>query len=84
MTQNEVYDYLKKQRDLGNHEFISINTLYRALLDMKTASCPSRRSVWRNIQMLKKYKYVETRGFGGWPAYIRLKKHIIDEVDKNK
>lgn len=80
MAQDDVYNFLRNRRLSGDDTYISIKQLYSSLLDMKGADMPSRRRVWESIKQLKKYDYIEVRGVGEWPSYIRLKnkheKHI--------
>lgn len=80
MGQNEVLEYLRKQRLTGNDKFLSIKEIYQGLLDMESADIPSRRAVWEDIRQLKRFGYLEIDGIGGWPSYIRLKKKYINKT----
>ena len=73
MSQREVYDFLKTQRLSGNEKYFSIREVYNALIDMKRASIPERRGLWRQIKQLNKFGYLEKKGIGGWPSNFRLK-----------
>jgi hypothetical protein len=84
MAQNEVFEYLRNQRLKGNDEFISINEIYRGMIDMQRADAPCRRRVWHAIQQLRKFGYLEVSGVGGWPSYMRLKAEYVDKSTKSE
>lgn len=92
MGQNEVYELLKAEREKGNDDYFSIMQVYRALIDLKTATAPRRQVVYRSIKKLENAGYLEVRGvtLRGFnkkklPSYFRLKilkkdeeKRIVD------
>lgn len=77
MGQIEVYEYLKSQRERGNHKFLSVTDIQKGLKE-RSYSNGIIKNVSINLIKLEHYNYVEFRMSGNLRDWKRLYRLRID------
>lgn len=79
MGENDVYDWFKRMRLTGCHDWFSMNAVY---MRMREEGCEiNNKTVRRSINQLHSYGFLDMRTGGVFERYFRLKDRYLPGME---